>query len=54
MLVTWPVYGLWNFKKYIKIIVDLDAFWETIKKVNEPDTYPLQYCGVRWSKNADW
>ena len=37
----------------IKIIVDLDAFWETIKKVNEPDTYPLQYCGVRWSKNAD-
>ena len=37
----------------IKIIVDLDAFWETIKKVNEPDTYPLQYCGFRWSKNAD-
>ena len=37
----------------VKIIVDLDAFWETIKKVNEPDTYPLQYCGFRWSKNAD-
>ena len=34
--------------------MDSPAHWETYNNVTECNSYPLQYCGLIWCKNADW
>ena len=46
--------GEWDIGKVLesmfKILMDSPARREAFEKINEPDFYPLPYCGHRWCK----